>query len=69
LKIPFRGYLTSSPVRKAPDFNASPDLSTLHQARVVQKVDYAIRRINHYPTDSVVYFVNNYPLDRDLSGG
>jgi len=38
-------------------------------ARVVQKVDNAIRRINHYPADSVVYFVNNYPLDRDLSGG
>ena len=31
LKIPFRGYLTSSPVRKVPDFNAFPDLSTLHQ--------------------------------------
>jgi len=39
------------------------------QARVVQKVDNAIRRLNHYPADSVVYFVNNYPLDRDLSGG
>jgi len=38
-------------------------------ARVVQKVDNAIRRINHYPADSVICFVNNYPLDRDLSGG
>jgi len=37
--------------------------------RVVQKMDNAIRRINHYPADSVVCFVNNYRLDRDLSGG
>jgi len=44
-------------------------LRFIFQARVVQKVDNAIRRINHYPADSVVYFVNNYPLDRDLSGG
>ena len=36
---------------------------------VVQKVDNAIRRINHYPVDSVVCFVNTYPLDSDLSGG
>ena len=26
-------------------------------------------KINHYPVDSVVYFVTNYPLDSDLSGG
>ena len=38
-------------------------------ARVVQKVDNAIHRITHYPADSVVGFVNIYPLDRDLSGG
>ena len=29
----------------------------------------AIHRINHYPADSVVCFVNIYPLDSDLSGG
>ena len=31
--------------------------------------DNAIHRINHYPADSVVCFVNTYPLDSDLSGG
>jgi len=38
-------------------------------ARVVQKVDNAIHRINNYPVHSVVCFVNVYPLDSDLSGG
>ena len=28
-----------------------------------------IHRINHYPVDSMVCFVNTYPLDSDLSGG
>ena len=37
--------------------------------RVVQKVDNATHRINHYLADSVVYFVSTYPLDSDLSGG
>ena len=39
------------------------------QARVVRKVDNAMHRTNHYPVDSVVCFVNTYPLDSDLSGG
>ena len=39
------------------------------QARVVQKLDNAIHRISHYPADSVIFFVNIYPLDSDLSGG
>ena len=39
------------------------------QAPVVQRVDNAIHRINHYPVDSVVGFANTYPLDSDLSGG
>ena len=39
------------------------------QAPVVRKVDNAIHRINHYPVDSVVCFVNTYPRDSDLSGG
>ena len=38
-------------------------------ARVVWKVDNAIHGINHYPADSMVCFVNTYPLDSDLSGG
>ena len=36
---------------------------------VVRKVDNANHRINHYLVDSVVCFVNTYPLDSDLSGG
>ena len=44
----------------------SPSIS---QAPVVQKVDNAIYRINHYPLDSAVDFPNTYPLDSDLSGG
>ena len=39
------------------------------QGPVVRKVDNAIHRINHSPVDSVVCFVNTYPLDSDLSGG
>ena len=38
-------------------------------APVVQRLDNAIHRINHYPADSVVCFINTYPLDSDLSGG
>ena len=34
-----------------------------------QRPDNAIHRINHYPADSVVCFVNIYPLDIDLSSG
>ena len=40
-----------------------------HQAPVVQRLDSAVHRINHYPADSVVCFVNTYPLDSDLSSG
>ena len=40
-----------------------------NQAPVVQRVDNAIHRINHYPVDSIVCFANTYPLDSDLSGG
>ena len=36
---------------------------------IVQRMDNAIHQINHYPTDSIVCFVNNYPLDSDLSSG
>ena len=42
---------------------------SLHQALVVQRVDNAIHRINHYPMDSIVCFANFYPLDSDLSCG
>ena len=36
---------------------------------VVQKVDSAIHRINHYPLDSAIGFPNTYRLDGDSSGG
>ena len=39
------------------------------QAPVVQRVDNAIHRINHYPVDSLVCFPNTYLPDSDLSGG
>ena len=43
--------------------------SVLHQAAVVQTLDSAIHRVNHYPADK--YYGNQlrYPLDSDLSGG
>ena len=40
-------------------YSAGPDSSK----------DNATHRKNHYPVDSVVCFVNMYPLDSDLSGG
>ena len=39
------------------------------QAPVVQTSDTAIHRINHYPADRVIDFLNTYLLDSDLSGG
>ena len=44
-------------------------LRLIVQAAVVQRLDNAIHRINHYPVDSVVCSVNTYPLDSDLSAG
>ena len=43
--------------------------SLFTQALVVQTLDSAIHRINHYPADK--YYGNQlrYPLDSDLSGG
>mgnify|MGYP000500715340 CR=1 FL=1 len=40
-----------------------------HQAPVVQTVDNAIQRINHYPLDIAIGFATTYPVDSDLSGG
>ena len=36
---------------------------------VVQKLDSAIHRINHYALHSTFGFPNTYPLDSDLSSG
>ena len=41
----------------------------LDQGPAVQRLDNAIHWINRYPADSVVCFVDTYPLDSDLSGG
>ena len=38
-------------------------------APVVQTVDNAIHRINHYPLDNAIGFAITYPVDSDLSGG
>ena len=38
-------------------------------ASVVQTLDSAIQRINHYPADSLISFPNTYPLGSDLSSG
>ena len=40
-----------------------------HLAPVVQKMDNAIHRINHYPVDKCWQNKLHYPLDSDLSGG
>ena len=34
-------------------------------APVVRRMDNAIHRINHYQVDSVVCFLNTYPLDTE----
>ena len=44
-------------------------VKSCHLAPVVQKVDSAIHRINHYPVDNPIGFPNTYPLDSDLSSG
>ena len=38
-------------------------------APVVQRLDNAIQRINHYPVDKYWQNKPRYPLDSDLSGG
>ena len=48
---------------------ASQNKKFNEQASVVQRLDDAIHRVNHYPADSVVCFVNTYPLDSNLSVG
>ena len=44
-------------------------LASANLTPVVQKMDNAILRINHYPLDIAIGFPNTYPLDSDLSGG
>ena len=40
-----------------------------HLAPVVQTVDDAIHRINHYPLDIAIGFAITYPVDSDLPSG
>ena len=41
----------------------------LYLASVVQKMDSAIHRINHYPADKYLGNRLRYPVDRDLCNG
>ena len=41
----------------------------INQAGVVEKMDSAIHRRNHYPADKYLGKRLHYLLDRDLSGG
>ena len=55
----------------APRFRSEMEriVALVFLAPVVQTLDSAIHRINHYPADSVIDFRNIYPLDSDLFGG
>jgi len=41
----------------------------IYLAPVVQTLDSAILRINHYPLDNSIGFASVYALDSNLSGG
>ena len=43
--------------------NKIQEILKVTQAPVVQKVDSAVHRINHYPADNTKDFVNTYRLD------
>ena len=45
------------------------DISTIHLAPVVQKVDSTIQLIHLYPVDIAIAFPSAYPVDSDLSDG
>ena len=47
----------------------TPIVKVSDLAQVVRKVDNTIHRVNHYPADSAVCFVNTYLPDSDLSAG
>ena len=64
-----RGSMDPVHILMDPVHGPGPRRGSMDQAPVVQRMDNAIHRINHYPADSVVRFVNTYPLDSDLSGG
>ena len=45
------------------------DYSVDFRSLVVEKVDSAIQRINHYPVNNAIGLCNTYLLETDLSGG
>ena len=51
------------------DINLALDNHDVVQVPVVQKLDSAIHRINHYPVDKYNGNQLRYPLESDLSGG
>ena len=60
---PYIGRIYLYPLDDAIDF------PVIYQGPVVQTLDSAIHRMNHYAAYGLFYFRNTYPLDRDLSGG
>ena len=61
--------MTTCRPRFSPRLSRARAFCLLNLALVVQRLDSAIHRINHYPVDSAISFPNTYPLDSDLSGG
>lgn len=66
---PQQAHARSDKPSKFETFKISVTFNNVIQAGVVWKVDNSIHWINHYPTDSVVCFVNTCPLERNLSSG
>ena len=56
-------------VKQYDDFQGTVWQMGILLAPVVQTVDNAIHRINHYPLDIAIGFAITYPVDSGLSGG
>ena len=67
--IPVRKLLPVSRKCGVSDSSFHFPISFKHLAPVVQKLDSAFHRINHYPVDKCFGNQWCYPLDGDLSGG
>ena len=68
----FLFYLRLNKTPKSLHIDSERELARLNKvlkalAPVVQTLDSAIHRINHYPADSVIDFRNTYPLDRSAA--
>ena len=64
-------YTSAGQPHLRPEMLASIVYRVLHVllAPVVRRVVNVIHWINHFQAESVVCFVNTYPLDSDFSGG